>query len=163
MNLIDKIREEQKVNASQKAIKQAEHKAKSKEILEQINDISNIDFAEWFMTEINLGSDSFPRFAYGELVEKKKTDLITDRLHIVKKKQQDTKIASLIYGSNWRDGFVEANKNYTGDEFRYCLGVKSVDKIMVGLAEMGMTISTEMREPMACNQSPYEVTVLTMK
>ena len=163
MNLVEKIKREQEVLASQKAIKTAEKKAKNKEVKQQIVETDNISFAEWFLTEINVGSDMFPMTSYKELVEKKKVKFESNKLYIEVDKIKDTKIASLIYGSSPKDGFLNSEKQYASNAFRQCLGIKSVEKILFGLNEMGVTVITEIHDRQnVSSPSQYELTVISM-
>jgi len=162
MNLVDKIREERSILASKSAIKRAEDIAVAKEVNEQLNDISDIELAEWFLTEVNIGSDHYPHFAYTDLVDKKAVDFRIGYIHVKEDSREKSKIASLIYASHHAHGYIATDKAYTGDSFQYCLGNIATNRILVGLEDMGIKITTEMREPMACNQAPYEVTVLTI-
>jgi len=161
MNLADKIRAEREVLASQKAIKKAENTAKALEVNEQLTAIDNVVFAEWFLTEVDIGGNWSNKIAYNEMVTKGKAEFIIDKLYVTEDNQTKTKIASLIYASHYKDGFIESDKSYADNEFRYCFGKSSVNKIISGLEEMGITISTKMVEGMACNSTPTEVTIIS--
>jgi len=162
MNLADKIREERNVLASKKAIKRAEDIAVAKEVNEQLNDINAIEFAEWFLTEVNIGSDHYPRFAYTELLSIKAVDFRVRYLHVLENNREKTKISSLIYASHHAHGYIAKDTQYTGDSFQYCLGNIATDKILVGLEDMGIKITTDTKQGMAANDRPYEVKVMNI-
>ena len=162
MNLIEKLKKEQEFIASQKAIENAEKKAKELNVKDQLDAISNIDFAEWFMTMINVGGKHFPTTIYGELRDKKKATYEESKIYASKNQQKEEKISSLIYSSNSKDNYVNSNTEYAGGEFRLCLGTKAQQKIKSGLVEMGLTLETYMEEPIACNQKPYPKIRITM-
>ena len=161
MNLADKIRAEREVLASKKAIKKVEKQAKDLEVNEQLQAIENIEFAEWFLTEVDIGGRWSNATTYSEMVKKGKAEVVIDTLYIPECDQSKTKIASLIYASNPKNGFVSNDKLYSDDEFRYCLGESSINKILSGLTEMDITISHRMSKGHACNSRPIEITILS--
>lgn len=161
--LINQIREEQQKIASAKAIATAEKTAKNIEIKSQLSALTNLELAEWFLTEVKIGNKFLVKTCYEDLVHKKVCEFELDRLFIAKEKRADTKIATLVYDSNPKDGYVTERTTYANNsEFEYCLGEVLVNRIFMGIKEMGIKITTEMREKRACNQDDFEVTVLTM-
>jgi len=161
MNLADKIRAEREVLASQKAIKKAENTAKALEVNEQLTAIDNVAFAEWFLTEVDIGGKWSSHFPYDLMVKNGKAEFQIDKLYVTEDNQTKTKIASLIYASHHKDGFIGKDKSYADDEFRYCFGDKAVEKIMNGLEDMGIGISVIKRKGAACNMPSYEVTSIS--
>jgi hypothetical protein len=163
MNLVDKIREERNVLASKKAIKNAEDTAKAREINEQLLSIEDIEFAEWFLTEVNIGGKWSTQFAYDLMVKNGKAECQVDKLYITKEHIDKTKISSLIYASHHKNGFINSSKTYADDEFRLCFGKNTIEKIVSGLEEMGIKITTDTKQGMAVNDRPYEVTIFSLK
>ena len=161
--LINKIREEQQKIASAKAIELAEKTAKNLEVKSQLAALTNLELGEWFLTEVKIGNKWAQRTCYEDLVNKKTCEFELDRLFVAKEKRADTNIATLVYNSNPKDGYVTDRTIYANNgEFEYCLGEVLVNRILMGIKEMGIKITTEMRKSTACNQDDFEVTVLTM-
>ena len=159
MNLAEKIKQEREQKASQEAIKTAEKNAKLAEIKEQLENISNITLAEWFLKEVEIGG----KCAYDKLVDNDPVQFELKRLYIDKKNIESTKIASLIYNSNTKDNYVERNSNYAGGTFRKCLAKKAVERILLGLEEMNFSITTKIITPHCVIEEPYDVTVIELK